>query len=81
MEREQACHAPLPCFTAATSMAAPARDRPTTLVLLIVLKYLTAPAPYPLAHTSDTTSTSLVSRVPDGSKRVVKSLANIFKFL
>jgi hypothetical protein len=31
----------------------------------------------PSAHTSETTSTSLASRVPDGSKRLVKSLAGI----
>ena len=43
-----------------------------------MLPSLALPAPYPLAHTSDTSNPSLALRVPDGSKRVVKYLADIF---
>ena len=46
-------------------------------VVKVLLRAEALPAPYSLAYTSDTTSTSLVSRVPDGSKRFVKSLAGI----
>jgi len=35
--------------------AAPAADRPTSLSSPLALPFLTLPAPYPLAHTSDTT--------------------------
>ena len=38
----------------------------------------TPQVPYPPAHVSDTTNTSLASQVPDGSNRVVKSLVNNF---
>lgn len=53
-------------------------DQPTPLSWPLVLPSLALSAPYPQAHTSGITSTSLASRVPDGSKRFVKSLADIF---
>ena len=62
----------------ATPTAAHEPDQPTSLSSPLVLRALTLPAPYLPAHTSDTTNTSLASRVPDGSKRFVKSLADIF---
>ena len=43
----------------ATPTAAPAADQPTSLSAPLVLPSVALPAPYPLAHTSDTTSTSL----------------------
>jgi hypothetical protein len=55
-----------------------AADQPISLSSPLRRPSPTLPAPYPLAHTSDTTSTSLASRVPDGSKRFVKSLTDIF---
>ncbi|TKS58538.1 MAG: hypothetical protein EWM73_03481 [Nitrospira sp.] len=61
----------------ATSTLAHEPDQPTSLSSLLVLRALTHPAAYLPAHTFDTT-TSLASRVPDGSKGFVKSLADIF---
>jgi hypothetical protein len=58
--------------------AAPAADQPTTLSYPLVLPSPTLREQHPPACTSDTTSTSLASRVPDWSKRFVKSLADIF---
>ena len=44
--------------TVATPTAASAADQSITLSWLLVLRFLALPAPYPPAHTSDTTSTS-----------------------
>ena len=41
-----------------TPTAAPAADQPISLSAPLVLQSLALPAPYPPAHTSDTTSTS-----------------------
>ena len=44
--------------SSSTPMAAPAADQPTTPSAPLALLSPTLPAPYPPAHTSDTTSTS-----------------------
>ena len=59
-------------------MEAPAADQHTTLSDPLVLPSPTLREQHPPAFTSDTTSTSLDSRVPDGSKMFVKFRANIF---
>jgi hypothetical protein len=42
----------------ATPTAAPAADQPTRLFALLVPPVLTSPAPYPPAHTSNTTTST-----------------------
>lgn len=51
---------PLTYSASATPTAAPAADRPTSLSAPLPPPALALPASYPLAHISDTTSTSRV---------------------
>jgi hypothetical protein len=60
-----------------TPTAAPAADQPTTIFWPLVLPSPTLPAPYLPAHISNTTSNSLAPLIHDGSKSMVKYLADI----
>jgi hypothetical protein len=51
-------HAHRIVWMSATPTAAPAADQPTRPSVSVALRSPTLPAPYPPAHTSDTTSTS-----------------------
>jgi len=63
VRKEQSRHAPFTCPVSAIPTAAPAVDQPTAFFVPLTLPSLALPAPYPLAHTSDTPAKSLPNQL------------------